>query len=440
MTSALSTDLYELTMAVSYLRRRMRAAATFSLAVRRLPPQRGFLVCAGLSDCLDFLSAFRFTDDELGYVGDLLKLPDRDLQQLGALRFTGDVWAVPEGHVVSGGTPLLELTAPLPQAQLVETALLNFVTFQTTVASKAARCRLAAPHAQLIDFGMRRTQSLQAAMQVARASAIAGFDATSNVAAARQYGLVASGTMAHSYVEAFPSEREAFRAFAADFPSRAVFLVDTYDTLAGTGIAAEVARAGGLGTNAGIRLDSGDLAELAFGARRILDAAGLPAVRIVASGGLDEHALDSLVRAGAPIDAYGVGTKLGTSADAPYLDTAYKLVEYDRNPVFKLSPGKQTMPGRKQVFRGPGLLDRVGTRDQVPPAGTRPLLQEVMRGGERVLSDSLAAARARCAADLAELPDIHRRLREPVPSFAECTPELLALAQRVGALAPDPSS
>jgi nicotinate phosphoribosyltransferase len=219
-----------------------------------------------------------------------------------------------------------------------------------------------------------------------------------------------------------------------------VFLVDTYDTLAGTGIAAEVARAGGLGTNAGIRLDSGDLAELAFGARRILDAAGLPAVRIVASGGLDEHALDSLVRAGAPIDAYGVGTKLGTSADAPYLDTAYKLVEYDRNPVFKLSPGKQTMPGRKQVFRGPGLLDRVGTRDQVPPAGTRPLLQEVMRGGERVLSDSLAAARARCAADLAELPDIHRRLREPVPSFAECTPELLALAQRVGALAPDPSS
>ncbi|HET6877554.1 MAG TPA: nicotinate phosphoribosyltransferase [Jatrophihabitans sp.] len=428
MASALSTDLYELTMTVSYLRRRMTAPATFSLLVRNLPSQRGFLVSAGLSDCLDFLSGFRFTDDELAYVGELLQLPDRDVRRLAGLRFTGDVWAVPEGHVVSGGTPLLEVTAPLPEAQLVETALLNFVTFQTAVASKAARCRLAAPHAQLIDFGMRRTQSLQAAMQVARASAIAGFDATSNVAAARRFGLVASGTMAHSYVQAFPNEAEAFRAFAADFPSRAVFLVDTYDTLAGTAIAAEVAKASGLGASAGIRLDSGDLAELAFGARRILDAAGVPAVRIVASGGLDEYALDRLVRAGAPIDAYGVGTRLGTSADAPYLDTAYKLVEYDGRPVFKLSPGKATTPGRKQVFRSPGLVDSVGIRDEVPPAGTRPLLQQVMRGGERTAIDSLAPARARCAADLAELSDDHRRLQDPVPLFARWTPQLLALA------------
>ena len=229
----LSLDLYELTMATSYLRRGMTGPATFSLFARKLPAQRGSLVSAGLADCLDYLESFQFTSDEVGYVGDLLDLTAADQRRLRRLRFTGDVWAIPEGRVVAANEPLLEVTAPIAEAQLVETALLNFVTFQTAVASKAARCRIAAPHGQLVDFSLRRTQSLQAGMLVARVTAIAGFDATSNVAAARAFGLTASGTMAHSYVEAFPGERDAFVAFAEDFPQRTTFLVDTYDTLDG---------------------------------------------------------------------------------------------------------------------------------------------------------------------------------------------------------------
>ena len=364
MRGVLSLDLYELTMATSYLRRGMTGPATFSLFARKLPAQRGFLVSAGLADCLDYLESFRFTADEVGYVGDLLGLTAADQRRLRRLRFTGDVWAVPEGRIVTENEPLLEVTAPIAEAQLVETTLLNFMTFQTAVASKAARCRIAAPRAQLVDFSLRRTQSLQAGLQVARVTAIAGFDATSNVAAARAFGLTASGTMAHSYIEAFPHERDAFAAFAQDFPQRTTFLVDTYDTLDGVRTAAELIAQFGLGPASGIRLDSGDLGWLAVQSRAILDAAGLPQVRIMASGGLDEYALHDLVRAGAPIDGYGVGTKIGVAADAPYLDTAYKLVQYGERPVFKLSPGKATLPGRKQVFRAPGLVDQVGLRDQ----------------------------------------------------------------------------
>jgi nicotinate phosphoribosyltransferase len=211
-------------MATSYLRRGMTGPATYSLFVRKLPPHRGFLVAAGLADALDFLEAFRFTPDELGYVAERLTLSPDDRERLRRLRFTGEVWAVPEGTVVTAGEPLLEVTAPIAEAQLVETALLNFVSFQTAVASKAARCRIAAPHAQLVDFGMRRAQSLQAARQVARSSYLAGFDATSNVEAAREFGLTPTGTMAHSYVQAFPGEREAFMAFAEDFPQHPTFL------------------------------------------------------------------------------------------------------------------------------------------------------------------------------------------------------------------------
>ncbi len=279
MSGALSTDLYELTMATSHLRRGMTGPATFSLFARQLPAERGYLVSAGLADCLDHLESLRFTADEVAYVGGVLGLTAADRHQLRRLRFTGDVWAVPEGRIVTANEPLLEATAPIAEAQLVETALLNFMTFQTAVASKAARCRIAAPHAQLVDFSLRRTQSLQAGMQVARVTAIAGFDATSNVAAARAFGLTASGTMAHSYIEAFPHERDAFVAFAQDFPHRTTFLVDTYDTLDGVRSAAELIAQLGLGSESGIRLDSGDLGWLAVQSRAILDAAGRRAER-----------------------------------------------------------------------------------------------------------------------------------------------------------------
>src|SRR6266571_964038 len=301
MPGGLLTDLYELNMAASYLRRGMTGLATFSLFVRRLPPERGFLVAAGLADCLDFLESIRFEDDDLVYLRDALGFDAEALDAFRDLRFTGDVWAMPEGRLVFANEPLLEVTAPLPEAQLGETILLNKVTWQTTVASKAARGRIAADGRDLVDFSSRRTQGVDAAMDVARNAALVGFVATSNVEAARRFGLAAAGTMAHSYIEAFSSEAEAFRAFAEDFPDRTTFLVDTYDTRRGVEAAIEVIRDLGL--------------------------TGPVGVRIFASGGLDELDIDLLVASGAPIDAFGVGTRMGVSADAPFVDSVYKLVE-----------------------------------------------------------------------------------------------------------------
>jgi len=257
MAGALLTDLYELNMAASYLRRGMDEPATFSLFVRRLPPSRGFLVAAGLEACLDFLASFSFEEEDLRYLSETLGYDDATVEAFRGLRFEGEVWAVPEGRVVLANEPLLEVTAPIAVAQLVETYLLNQVTFQTTIASKAARCRLAARGADLVDFAFRRTQGAEAAMAVARTTAMVGFVATSNVEAARRYGLRAAGTMAHSFIEAFPTEEEAFRAFARDFPDRVTFLVDTYDTLNGVRTAVRVIRELGLADRLGIRLDSG---------------------------------------------------------------------------------------------------------------------------------------------------------------------------------------
>jgi nicotinate phosphoribosyltransferase len=435
MAGGLVTDLYELTMAASYLRRGMLGPATFSLFVRKLPPDRGFLVAAGLEDCLAFLEGFRFDDDELAWLGDTAGFDEATLAALGRLRFTGQVWAVPEGRLVFAGEPLLEVTAPIAEAQLVETALLNLVSFQTAVAAKAARCRLAAAGAQLMDFAMRRCQGLGAAMAVARCSAMVGFAGTSNTAAARRFGLRAAGTMAHSYVEAFADERAAFAAFAEDFPDRTTFLVDTYDTLGGVRAAIAVIDERGLGGPLGVRLDSGDLGALAVQTRRQLDAAGLAQVRIVASGGLDEFAIAELVGSGAPIDAYGVGTKMGTSADAPYLDTAYKLVAYGDRPVMKLSPGKGYPPGAKQVFRGPAADgDLVGLREEPAPAGRVPLLELVMAGGRRVgPPGGLAAAQERFESDLAWLPERARALRQPEPVPVLLTERLDRLHHQVQA-------
>ncbi|MFI8962876.1 nicotinate phosphoribosyltransferase [Streptomyces sp. NPDC053493] len=428
MSEVTTTDLYEVTMALSYLREDMRAPATFSLFVRDLPPGRGFLVAAGLEPALDFLSRFRVGRADLLEFSEVLRRPVEDLEPLHGLSFDGQVRAVPEGRLVLAGEPLLEVTAPLPQAQLVETYLLSLVCHQTAVASKAARCVLAAAGRPLVDFSLRRAHGPEAGAQAARLGALVGFAGTSNVAAARRYGITAAGTMAHAYVEAFASEEQAFRAFARTHPGPVTFLVDTYDTDRGVATAARVLKDLGLGAGCAIRLDSGDLGAQARRARAALDAAGLGEVRIIVSGGLDEYAVAGLVREDAPVDAYAVGTKVGTAADAPYLDAAYKLVEYDGRPVMKLSSTTWTAPGPKQVFRGPGLRDVVGLANEAPPEGTEPLLRTVMRGGLRTdPPDTLAAARARFETDLAALPVEARRIDGPVAPVPAASTRLTAL-------------
>lgn len=436
---ALHTDLYELRMAASYRRHRMVGPATFSLFVRKLPEDRGFMVAAGLADCLAALEGFSFSGPDLEYLHDMVGLDPEDVDAFARMRFTGDVWAVPEGRLVYPGEPLLEVTAPIAEAQLVETLLLNHVTYQTALASKAARCRLAAGGADLVDFSFRRTHGIEAAMAVARVSAMVGFAATSNVEAARRYRLRPSGTMAHSFVEAFEDEESAFRAFAEDFPDHPVFLVDTYDTVEGVRTAIRIAQQLGI-AEFGVRLDSGDLGQLGRVSRSLLDEAGFTTATIVASGGLDEYLIYDLVHSGTPIDVYGVGTKMGVSADAPYLDSAYKLVSYDGRPVMKLSPGKVNPPGAKQVFRPEsGTGDVLGMRGEVPPPGHRPLLVPVMVDGRRVEAgadekgDGLAAARRRFEADLRALPAESRRIEGPVVPPVTLTDRLARLTDAVAA-------
>jgi nicotinate phosphoribosyltransferase len=429
MPGALLTDLYELNMAASYLRRGMTGPATFSLYIRNLSPERGFLVAAGLEACLGALETFSFDEDELGYLRDI-GFDERDIEGFRGLRFDGEVWAVPEGRVVYADEPILEVTASLPAAQLVETILLNQVTLHTTIASKAARFRLAAPGKDLVDFAFRRTHGVEAAIAVARASAIVGFAATSNVEAARRYGLEVAGTMAHSFIEAFPSELDAFRAFAEDRPDRTTFLVDTYDTLNGVRNAIAVAKERGLTEGIGVRLDSGDLDDLARQTRSLLDAAGLPDARIFASGGLDEHEVAELVGAGVPVDAFGIGTQMGVSADAPFVDSVYKLVESQGRPVLKLSAGKATAPGRKQVWRGTeadvlALRDEPGTGGA---AGAQPMLEPVMRDGVRTSSaPSIGEMRVRFEADFAALPVAAQLLRGAQPLVVRHSEALVTL-------------
>ncbi|MCD0484529.1 nicotinate phosphoribosyltransferase [Streptacidiphilus sp. ASG 303] len=431
MSEARTTDLYEVTMAHAYLREGMTGRAVFSLFVRGLPPQRGFLVAAGLPGVLDFLERMRVDEEDVAAFAALLGRPAADLAGLLGMRFTGEVRAVPEGRLVFAGEPLLEVTAPLPEAQLVETYLLNQVSHQTAVASKAARCVLAAAGRPLVDFSLRRTHGPQAGDQAARLGALVGFAGTSNVAAAAAYGLRAVGTMAHSFVEAFPDEEAAFRAFARAHPGPVTFLVDTYDTEEGTEAAARVLRELERPPGCAVRLDSGDLGALAFRARRILDAAGLRDVGITASGGLDEREVDRLVRSGAPIDVFAVGTRVGVSADAPSLDSAYKLVALEGRGVMKLSSAKVTSPGAKQVFRRPGRPDLVALRGEPPPPGGVPLLETVMAGGRRTAPDpSLRESREAFEADLAALPPDARRIDDPVPPGTEASPALLALTAR----------
>ncbi len=419
--AALFTDLYELTMAASYFRECMRDDATFSLFVRKLPRHRSFLVAAGLEDVLEFLRQFRFSEAAIRYVRSLGGFDREFLEFLADVRFTGTVRAVPEGTVVFGDEPLLEITAPIIEAQLVETAVLNFCHLQTLQASKAARSVLAARGRPVVDFGLRRTHGIDAGLKAARGAFIVGAEMTSNVLAGLEYGIPPAGTMAHSYVEAFPREIDAFRAFARAFPAGTTLLVDTYDTVAATHKAVTVARemeARGERLVA-VRLDSGDLLSLSKDVRRVLDEAGLGYVRIFVSGGLDEDAVDTLLGAGAPIDAFGIGTRMNVSADAPYFDMAYKIVTYGGRNVLKLSAGKTTWAGEKQVYRlrgsdGSFAGDLLALRDEPAPAGAEPLLRTVMRGGELVEAlPSLSAIRDHARAEIAALPAAVRRLRDP---------------------------
>ncbi|MGW5114258.1 nicotinate phosphoribosyltransferase [Streptomyces noursei] len=432
MSETTTTDLYEVTMALSYLRERMTQPATFSCFIRQLPTDRGFLVCAGVESALSYLSRYRVGLDDARAFAEALGRPVHDLMPLVGTRFTGTVRAVPEGRVVLAGEPLMEVTAPLPQAQLVETCVLNYLNHQTMVASKCVRCVLAADGHAVVDFSLRRTHGTAAGLQAARLAALTGFAGTSNVATARALNFPAVGTMAHSYVEAFENEEAAFIAFARCHPGPVTLLVDTYDTASGVAAAARVLRALGRADGSAVRLDSGDIKALSFRTRAILDAAGLPQVRIVASGGLDEFAVHDLVAAGAPIDVYAVGTRVGVSADTPYLDSAYKLVEYAGRPVMKLSSAKVTAPGRKQVFRRLGCADVIGLADEQPPPRSTPLLRTMMRGGARCASPlPLEEVRRQLAAEVAQLPAAARQIRSPVPVRATVSRPLATLTGRV---------
>jgi nicotinate phosphoribosyltransferase len=413
----LFTDLYQLTMAQSYLEHDKNRPATFSLIVRKFPPEHAYLVAAGLTTVLEYLEQVRFAPGTLTYLRQTGRFSEAFLAYLAPWRFQGDVVALPEGSVYFCNEPVLEVTAPIVDAQLVESFIVNAVHLQTLIATKAARCVEAARGRRLIDFALRRTHGTDAALKVARASYLAGFDATSNVLAGQVYGIPISGTMAHAYVESFTDELEAFRAFAASYPRHTVLLIDTYDTVQGARRAAivgqEMARRGQ--HLLGVRLDSGDMTALSKEVRVILDQAGLHEVQIVASGSFDEDRIAAAVRGGACIDAFGVGTKMGVAADMPYLDMAYKLVQYDGRPVMKLSPGKVTLVGQKQVWRrtvdGTYAEDVIALRREPVLPDAVPLFQEVMRAGRVVPpAPDLAAARQRCATDRAHLAEPYRRL------------------------------
>jgi len=383
----LFTDLYELTMAASYFAHGVFDTATFSLYIRDVYETRNYFVAAGLEQVLDELSAFKFSDRDISYLQSTGRFSKHFLDYLKELRFTGEINAVPEGTVFFANEPVMEVTAPIIEAQLIETFVLNTIGFQTMIASKAARCFHASAGRPLIDFSLRRTQGQDAGMKVARSTFIAGFTATSNVLAGKIYGIPISGTMAHSYVSAFDSERDAFFAYADTFPDHSIFLIDTYDSVEGARHAAVVAKEMQKKGHklVGVRLDSGDMASLSREVRKIFDAAGLSDVKIFASSGFDEFKIARVISEGALIDAFGVGTKVGVSSDAPFVDVVYKMVRFKDRDVRKLSPNKVTLAGEKQVFRksdqnGRYLEDIIGQRNEVIDEG-KPLLEKVMESG-----------------------------------------------------------
>jgi nicotinate phosphoribosyltransferase len=419
---SLFTDLYELTMCASYFDNKKFEPATFDLFIRRLPENRSYFLFAGLEQVLLFLKSVKFTEEHLAY----LKKQGFNqpfLDYLRNFKFTGDVWAVPEGTVAFPCAPLIRVTAPIIEAQLVETFLLNTVNLQTTIATKASRVVHAAKGKTVIEFGLRREHGIDAGMKVARCSYIAGCQGTSNVLAGLSYGIPVFGTMAHSFVMSYEEEIDAFREFVKTFPDKSTLLIDTYDDLAGAEKAAKVAKelekkGCRLG---GVRLDSGDLAKISTQVRKLLDDNGLRYVRIFASGDLDEFKIAELLKEGAKIDAFGVGTKMGTSADKPYVDVIYKLCETmnesgNFSPIMKLSEGKVTLPGRKQVYRfkdanGNFAKDMIALVDEKVKG--EPLLVKVMEKGEIICDlPSLDEIRATAAESLSKLPAQYKKLKD----------------------------
>ncbi|WP_165248667.1 nicotinate phosphoribosyltransferase [Paludisphaera soli] len=431
------TDLYELTMLAGYLAEGMGSkSATFEIFVRRLPPDRSFLVFAGLEQAIGDLARLAFSSEQVeamrrwpAFQG----LPATFFETLRRFRFEGDVFAIPEGTVVFPGETLVRVTAPLPQAQWVETFLLASLGYPTLVASKAARMVLAARGKPLFEFGARRAHGPQAGLLATRSAYLAGFEATSHVEAARRLGIPCVGTMAHSWVQSFATEAEAFEAYSRVFPASTTLLVDTYETLEGVRLAARIAP-----PSSAVRIDSGDLAELAKKARLILDEHGRGDVRIIASGDLDESALEDLAAAGAPIDGCGIGTELVTSRDAPALSMVYKLVELEGAGRVKLSPGKKTYPMAKQVYRrrdasGRFVGDLVARADEpTPDQGDEPLLVPVLRGGEPARRPpGLEEIRARCRDQLAALPEAVKALRSEAVYPVSYSDRLEADAERL---------
>ena len=434
LSSPLLTDLYELAMLQAYFEHGMTDTAVFELFVRKLPPRRNFLLAAGLEQALEFIERLRFGEEEIDWI-ERSGLFRRDLiARLARLRFTGDVHALPEGTVFFPDEPLLRITAPLPEAQLLETRVLNLLHFQTVVASKASRFVLAAGGRTLTDFGLRRAHGAEAALLSARASYIAGFSGSATVLAGMRFGVPVFGTMAHSFIQAHASELQAFENYARSHPSNATLLIDTYDTVAAArkvvALAAKLQREGIIVK--GVRIDSGDLGEYARQVRRVLDEGGMQGITIFASSGLDEYALRDL--ASAPIDGFGVGTRMNTSADAPYLDCAYKLVEYEGRPKRKCSEGKATWPGRKQVYRRFDIHGRIEgdtlTVEGDDQEGT-PLLVPAMADGSRVAgSPSTETLRARARAQLETLPASLASLEHADPLVPTVSAALRALAAR----------
>ncbi len=436
---SLFTDFYELTMCASYFDNKNFEPATFDLFIRRLPENRSYFLFAGLEEALQYLQNIKFTDEHLGY---LQKQGFRHdfIEYLHGFKFTGDVWAIPEGALAFPNEPLMRITAPIIEAQLVETFLLNTINLQTMIATKASRVIQAARGKSVIEFGLRREQGIDAGIKVARSSYIAGCQGTSNVLAGMAYGIPLFGTMAHSFIMSYPKEIDAFRAFAKTFPNKSTLLIDTYDDLAGAEKAVVVAKeleANGFKLG-GVRLDSGDLAETSQKVRKILDRNGLDYIKIFVSGDLDEYRITQLLEDGAKIDAFGVGTKMGTSADRPYLDVIYKLCETTASdgsfsPIMKLSKDKITLPGRKQVYRFKGA-DGKFKGDTVALADEKfegdPLLVMVMENGKLNYElPSLDEIRNNASENLSKLPDEFKALTNAPAYTVELSQKLQALVE-----------
>ncbi len=435
---ALLTDLYQLTMAACYFDQEMHDEATFSLFIRNYPPHRGYFVAAGLEEVLKYLETFRFTESDLAFLESTGLFRASFLDFLQGVRFTGEVFALPEGSIFFKNEPILEVSAPIIEAQLAETFIINAISLQTLIATKASRATHVAQGRPLVDFSLRRTQGADAGLKVARASYLGGFIGSSNVLAGKLYDIPIFGTMAHSYITAFEHEIEAFRVFSQVFPKITTLLIDTYDNMRGLEHAIQVAKemeARGDRLRS-VRLDSGDIATISQEVRHLLREQGLGYVRILASGGFDEFKMAQILAAGGEVDSFAVGTKMGVSADAPYFDIAYKLVKYAGRPVMKLSTGKVTLVDKKQVFRyydqrGAMARDVIALREEELPGG-HSLLQPAMRQGRPSQPlPSLKECREYFLAQFALLPAPFKALQEPTHYPVDLSPGLKDLQSRV---------